>query len=163
MCLVLPHAPQHLGRGHRGGAEDAPARNSGCGGPFVTPVGAKFCATYVYARTAAVRTRPLLREEIVNGPLRLCLFSSEDHKSARRAQNHFLTAGACSATLNCPGQCKGSCQVRVLRAAACPPSSRCCWESKCSLVPGWFCCLWVVVIDRCCFRIVARCLRLGHL
>jgi len=150
VCFVLPHAPQHLGRGHGGGSENAPARNSGCGGPFVTPVGAKCCARYVYARTAVLHTRPLLRKKIVNGPPRLCLFSSEGHKSARRAQNRFLTAGACSATLSYPVRCKGRSLIGVFRAAARSPSSRFWCESKCCYVPGWFSCLCVLVMDRCC-------------
>jgi len=68
-------------------------------------------------------TRPMLRKTIFDGPPRLCLFSSEGHKSARRPQNRFLTAGACSEILIYPVQYRGSSQFRGLRAAACPPTS----------------------------------------
>ena len=74
MGFVLSRAPHHIGRGHGGAAENAPAHSSGCGGPFGTPVGATCCAGYVYARIAVVRTRPLQRKKIVDGPPRLCLF-----------------------------------------------------------------------------------------
>jgi len=134
--FVLLRAPQLSGRGHGGAAENAPARNSGCGGPFVTPIGARCCTRYVYARTAVARTQLLQRKKIVDGHPRLCLFSSEGHKSARRAQNRFLTAGAFSTTLKYPVQYKASSQFRVFRVAACPPSSWCWWDSKCGFVPG---------------------------
>jgi len=59
--------------------------------------------------------------------------------------------------MNYPVQYRKSSQFLVFCVAACPPSFWCWWESKCCFVSGLFCCLWVVVMERCCVRIFGRC------
>jgi len=91
---------------------------------------------HFYKAAAEACDCELCRKCVVDGPPRLCLFSSEDHESARRAQNYFLTAGACSETLLYSAQYRGSSQFGVFHAASRSPTSWSWSLGGCSKRPG---------------------------